>query len=58
MHRIAGSEVLHRTRLLPGYGAIRIADARVRRWGWSHTGVLATLTMIALTVAGTNGLLP
>jgi hypothetical protein len=58
MHRIAGSEVVTRHELLPGYGALKVGAPRVWRWGWRHTTVLATLMVTALTVAGANGMLP
>ncbi len=58
MHRIAGSEVVTRHELLPGYGAFKIGEPRVWRWSWRHTTALATLVFTALTVAGVNGLLP
>jgi hypothetical protein len=57
-HNITGSETLRRGQLLPGYAALKIAPPRPWQWSWRLTMALMTVSIAALTIAGTRGLLP
>ena len=58
MHKIAGSEVLDRANMLPGYAAFRMGAARPWTWTWTHTSFVVSLLVVGITFAGTHGMLP
>jgi hypothetical protein len=58
VRRIAGSEVLTRNQLFPGYGALRIGETKPFQWRWRHTTAVAMMLVAGLTAMGINGLLP
>ena len=58
VHKIAGSEVLYREHLLPGYAALKLGPTKPWVWRWTHTSFVVSLVVVGLTFAGTHGMLP
>lgn len=58
LHKIVGTEVHGRGELFPGYGALRVGEARPFQWRWLHTSAIAVMLVAGLTAMGVNGLLP